>query len=73
MEALLTYTWRVAACLAVAWLFFRLLLGRETFCRLNRLVVLALLVLSFLLPLCVITVRREVPTVSYTHLTLPTT
>lgn len=61
MEALLTYTWRVAACLAVAWLFFRLLLGRETFCRLNRLVVLVLLVLSFLLPLCVITVRREVP------------
>lgn len=61
MEALLTYTWRVAACLAVAWLFFRLLLGRETFCRLNRLVVLALLVLSFLLPLSVITVRREVP------------
>lgn len=60
MEALLTYTWRVAACLAVAWLFFRLLLGRETFCRLNRFVVLALLVLSFLLPLCVITVRREV-------------
>ena len=57
----MTYTWRVAACLAVAWLFFRLLLGRETFCRLNRLVVLALLVLSFLLPLCVITVRREVP------------
>ena len=51
MEALLTYTWRVAACLAVAWLFFRLLLGRETFCRLNRFVVLALLVLSFLLPL----------------------
>ena len=61
MEALLTYTWRVAACLAVAWLFFRLLLGRETFCRLNRFVVLALLLLSFLLPLCVITVRREVP------------
>ncbi len=61
MEALLTYTWRVAACLAVAWLFFRLLLGRETFCHLNRFVVLALLVLSFLLPLCVITVRREVP------------
>lgn len=61
MEALLTYTWRVAACLAVTWLFFRLLLGRETFCHLNRLVVLALLVLSFLLPLCVITVRREVP------------
>lgn len=61
MEALLTYTWRVAACLAVAWLFFRLLLGHETFCRLNRFVVLALLVLSFLLPLCVITVRREVP------------
>lgn len=60
MEALLTYTWRVAACLAVAWLFFWLLLGRETFCHLNRLVVLALLVLSFLLPLCVITVRREV-------------
>ena len=38
-----------------------MLLSRETFHRLNRIVVLAAMVLSFVLPLCVITVYRELP------------
>ena len=55
------YSLKVGACLAVFYLFFKLLLSRETFHRLNRIVVLAAMVLSFVLPLCVITVYRELP------------
>lgn len=61
MYALLIYSLKAGICLAVFYLFFKLLLSRETFHRLNRLVVLAALVLSFVLPLCVITVYRELP------------
>lgn len=61
MYALMIYSLKVGACLAVFYLFFKLLLSRETFHRLNRIVVLAAMVLSFLLPVCVITVYREVP------------
>lgn len=55
------YSLKVGACLAVFYLFFKLLLSRETFHRFNRIVVLAAMVVSFLLPLCVITVERELP------------
>ena len=58
---LLTYSLRTALCIAVFYLFFRLLLGRETFHAFNRRLVLAATVLSFLLPLCVITVHRTLP------------
>ena len=61
MYALMIYSLKVGACLAVFYLFFKLLLSRETFHRLNRIVVLAAMVLSFLLPLCVITIYRELP------------
>lgn len=61
MYALLIYSLKVGACLAVFYLFFKLLLSRETFHRLNRAVVLGALLLSFVLPLCVITVYREAP------------
>lgn len=61
MYALLIYSLKAGICLAVFYLFFKLLLSRETFHRLNRIVVLAALVLSFVLPLCVITVYRELP------------
>lgn len=59
IDRLLIYDLKVAACLALFWLFFRLLLSRETFHRLNRIVLLGGMALSFLLPLCVITLRRE--------------
>ena len=61
MYALMIYSLKVGACLAVFYLFFKLLLSRETFHRLNRIVVLAAMVLSFLLPFCVITIYRELP------------
>lgn len=61
MYTLMLYSLKVGACLAVFYLFFKLLLSRETFHRLNRIVVLAAMVLSFVLPLCVITVYRELP------------
>ena len=61
MYTLMLYSLKVGACLAVFYLFFKLLLSRETFHRLNRIVVLAAMVLSSVLPLCVITVYRERP------------
>ena len=61
MYDLMIYSLKVGACLAVFYLFFKLLLSRETFHRFNRIVVLGAMVLSFALPLCVITVYREVP------------
>ena len=61
MYDLMIYSLKVGACLAVFYLFFKLLLSRETFHRFNRIVVLGAMVLSFVLPLCVITVYRELP------------
>ena len=61
MYGLMIYSLKVGACLAVFYLFFKLLLSRETFHRLNRVVLLAVMVLSFVLPLCVITIYRELP------------
>ncbi len=61
MYDLMIYCLKAGACLAVFYLFFKLLLSRETFHRFNRVVVLCALVGSFVLPLCVITVYREIP------------
>ena len=59
--ALLLHALKAGACLTAFYLFFKLLLGRETFHRLNRILILGAVVASFVLPLCVITVYREVP------------
>ena len=61
MYDLMIYSLKVGVCLAVFYLFFKLLLSRETFHRFNRIVLLGAMVLSFVLPLCVITVCRELP------------
>lgn len=61
MYELMIYSLKVGVCLAVFYLFFKLLLSRETFHRFNRTVVLGALSLSFVLPVCVITVTRELP------------
>lgn len=61
MYDLLIYSLKAGVCLAVFYLFFKLLLSRETLHRFNRIVCLAAVALSFLLPLCVITVVRELP------------
>lgn len=61
MQDFLTYDLKVGACLAVFYLFYKVLLSRETFHRFNRVLLLSAIVGSFLLPLCTITVYREVP------------
>ena len=65
MQSLLTYNLRVAVVMAVFYLFYRLLLSRETFHRLNRVVLLATALLSFVLPLCIITITRTVEVGSF--------
>lgn len=66
MTEFLIYQAKAAVVLAVFYMFYRLLLSRETFHRLNRIVLLGTAILSFILPLCVITVTKTV-TVSAVH------
>ena len=68
MMEFLIYDLKVAALVAVFYMFYRLLLSRETFHTVNRVVLLLTAVASFLLPLCVITIHQtvEVPMVEGT-------
>lgn len=59
MNAFLLYNLYASALLTVFYIFWRLLLVRETFFRLNRVVLLTVALLSLVLPLC--------------HITLPST
>ena len=54
----LIYEGKVAVVLLVFYLFYRFLLKKETFHRFNRIVLVGTTILSFLLPLCVITIRK---------------
>ncbi len=58
MLAFLIYEAKVAVALAIFYMFFRLLLKKETFHRFNRIVLLGASVLSFALPFCIITIRK---------------
>ena len=60
MMEFLTYDLKVAVILAVFYMFYRLLLSRETFHQVNRMVLLSTAILSFVLPLCVITIHKTV-------------
>lgn len=60
MTALLIYEGKVAVVLLVFYLFYRFLLKKETFHRFNRWVLVGTAVLSFVLPLCVITIHKQV-------------
>ena len=60
MIEFLTYDLKVAVLLAVFYMFYRLMLARETFHRVNRLVLLLTALASFVLPLCVITIHETV-------------
>lgn len=71
MEAFLIYDLKVAALIATFYLFWRLLLARETLHRLNRAVLLTTAVLSFVLPLCVVTFHRSVLIAQPTTATAP--
>ena len=60
MMQFLTYEVKVAAISLVFYLFYRFLLKKETFHRLNRAVLLGTAVLSFFLPFCIITIHKTV-------------
>ena len=60
MVEFLTYDLKVAVLIAVFYMFYRLLLSRETFHRVNRVVLLLTAIASYVLPLCVITLHKTV-------------
>ena len=60
MTEFLIYQGKTAVILAVFYMFYRLLLSKDTFHRFNRIILLGTAALSFVLPLCVITVHEIV-------------
>ena len=64
MLTFLLYEGKAAVALAVFYMFYRLLLKKESFHRLNRMVLVGMVVASFLLPLCIITIHRPMETAS---------
>ena len=60
MTGFLIYQGKTAVILAVFFMFYRLLLSKDTFHRFNRVILLGTTALSFVLPLCVITIHEVV-------------
>ena len=60
MMEFLLYDGKVAVALLVFYLFYRFLLKKETFHRFNRVVLVGTAMLSFLLPLCIITIHKPI-------------
>lgn len=60
ITAFLLYIGKVAILLAVFYLFYRLLMERETFHRFNRAILLLSVLIAFILPLCEITLHKTV-------------
>lgn len=63
MITFLIYEAKVAVLLAVFYIFYRLMLSKETLHRLNRAVLLGTVAMSLILPLCVITIHKFTPAV----------
>jgi hypothetical protein len=60
MLNLVIYEAKVALLLAVFYICYRVLLSRETLHRLNRIVLTGSVLVSFILPFCVLTFHRTV-------------
>ena len=58
MGAFFVYIVKSAVCLAVFYLFYRLLLSRETFHRFNRIALLGILILSCVIPFAEVTMKE---------------
>ena len=58
MGAFFVYIVKSAVCLAVFYLFYRLLLSRETFHRFNRIALLGILILSCAIPFAEVTMKE---------------
>ncbi|MBQ5997824.1 MAG: hypothetical protein IJL64_08185 [Bacteroidales bacterium] len=71
--AFLLYNAKVAVLIGVCYIFYRLLLSRETLHRLNRTVLVGTAVLSFVLPLLVITVHVRGPATVQDMTSVPVT
>lgn len=72
MLSFLIYDLKVAALLVVFYMFYRLLLERTSLVHFNRVVLLLTAVLSFILPLCIITVHEYVEAIPVTTTTVET-
>lgn len=59
MGPFFVYILKSAVCLALFYLFYRLLLARDTFHRFNRLALLGILLLSSLLPLAEVSMEQD--------------
>ncbi len=57
MGTFFVYILKASVCLAAFYLFYRLLLSKETFHRFNRLALCGILVLSLVIPFCEITIH----------------
>ena len=62
MLSFLAYEGKAAIALTVFYMFYRLLLKKESLHRLNRMALVGMVVVSFLLPLCIITVHKPMET-----------
>ena len=58
MVTFLIYQLKVAVIMAVFYIFYRLFLIKDSWHRLNRIVLLSTALLSFLLPVCIITIHK---------------
>lgn len=58
MITFLIYQLKVAVIMAVFYIFYRLFLSKDTWHRLNRIVLLGTALLSFFLPVCIITIHK---------------
>ena len=58
MSVFLIHILKSSVCLALFYLCYRILLSKETFHRLNRLTLLGIMVLSFLLPFIEVTIQK---------------
>lgn len=67
MSAFFVYILKSSVCLALLYLFYSILLSKETFHRYNRAALLCLIPLSFLLPLC----QLPLPATESEEITLP--
>ena len=63
MGTLLIYILKSAVCLAIFYLFYKLLMSRETFHRFNRFSLLGLMIICSIIPFAKISIERPVETV----------
>lgn len=59
MGAFFVYILKAAVCLSAFYLFYRLLLARETFHRFNRFAVLGILLVSLIIPFCEVRITEQ--------------